>query len=266
MSWFDSQCHLKNFGDKDELPDVLERARRSEVSKMVTVGTSQKDWYTYRQLCEHNPSEIYYSAGLHPGYVNHVWEEQVSCLVDIWKSNLTPIALGEVGLDYFRLPSNKALAEEIVVHQKNAFREQLKIGIKLETSLIVHSRNAFNDCVQIIDESGFDWNRVVFHCFSEKAEQIKKLGERGGWVSFTGILTYKANEDLRDAFLKHGIDRLMIETDSPYLTPVPVRGKENEPAFLKYLGKFAAELAGMHEKEFSEKIFKNTKRFYQIGN
>ncbi len=248
------------------MPDVLERARRSEVSKMVTVGTSQKDWYTYRQLCEHNPSEIYYSAGLHPGYVNHVWEEQVSCLVDIWKSNLTPIALGEVGLDYFRLPSNKALAEEIVVHQKNAFREQLKIGIKLETSLIVHSRNAFNDCVQIIDESGFDWNRVVFHCFSEKAEQIKKLGERGGWVSFTGILTYKANEDLRDAFLKHGIDRLMIETDSPYLTPVPVRGKENEPAFLKYLGKFAAELAGMHEKEFSEKIFKNTKRFYQIGN
>ncbi|MBP52823.1 MAG: hydrolase TatD [Opitutae bacterium] len=266
MSWFDSHCHLKNFWDKDELPDVLERARRSEVSKMVTVGTSQKDWYTYRQLCEHNPSEIYYSAGLHPGYVNHVWEEQVSCLVDIWKSNLTPIALGEVGLDYFRLPSNKALAEEIVVHQKNAFREQLKIGIKLETSLIVHSRNAFNDCVQIIDESGFDWNRVVFHCFSEKAEQIKKLGERGGWVSFTGILTYKANEDLRDAFLKHGIDRLMIETDSPYLTPVPVRGKENEPAFLKYLGKFAAELAGMHEKEFSEKIFKNTKRFYQIGN
>ena len=248
------------------MPIILQSAENSEVLKMVTVGTSHEDWELYRQMAEQNPSKLYFSAGLHPLYVDQFWEVQLSRLFDIWDREPLPVALGEVGLDYYHLPKNPALAKEIVNNQKNAFREQLKFGKKLQTSLIVHSRSAFEDCVIMIDESGFDWNRVVFHCFSEKVEQINKLKERGAWVSFTGMLTYSANDELRDAFVSYGLNCLMIETDSPYLAPVPKRGKENEPAFLAHLGEYAAELVGMSTNEFSERIYGNTNSFYKIEN
>jgi TatD DNase family protein len=128
--------------------------------------------------------------------------------------------------------------------------------------VIIHSRNAFRDCVNIIDESDMDWNKVVFHCFSESTKEIMEINHRSGWVSFTGILTYKANEHLREALRATNLDRLMLETDSPYLSPIPKRGKENEPSYLPYLGSVAAKTLGLNEQEFAKQIFGNSTDFY----
>jgi TatD DNase family protein len=229
---------------------------------MVAVGTSMEDWELYEMISNRYLSNVFYSVGLHPSYVDALWENQVSDLGDYWKKDIKPLALGEVGLDYFRLPKDSAEVEKIVSLQKNAFHFQLLQAKKFNCPLIIHSRSAFEDCVKIIDQSGVDWNRVVFHCFSEGIEELRQVQARGGWVSFTGILTFKGNQNLRDAFKASNKEKVMLETDSPYLSPVPKRGKENEPAFLHYLGSSAAKILELSEKEFAEQMMNNSNHFY----
>ena len=116
--------------------------------------------------------------------------------------------------------------------KKRSLSDNLEIASVLKMPVIIHSRNAFRECVKIIDESDFDWNKVVFHCFSESTKEIMEINHRNGWVSFTGILTYKANEHLREALRATDLDRLMLETDSPYLAPIPKEEKKmNHPTF-----------------------------------
>jgi TatD DNase family protein len=260
--WFDTHCHLQRFYDRGDLDKVLSRSFESGVNKMVTVGTSMEDWELYAMISNRYLSTVFYSVGLHPSYADSTWEHQVSGLKNYWKKEVKPLALGEVGLDYFRLPKDKAKAEKIVGYQKSALRHQLLQAKELNCPVIIHSRNAFEDCVNMIDESGVNWNRVVFHCFSEGIEQLMQIQIRGGWVSFTGILTFKGNRNLRDAFKATDKEKVMLETDSPYLAPVPKRGKENEPSYLHYLGSSGAEILELPEKEFSEQIMNNSNHFY----
>ena len=260
--WFDSHCHLKIFSDREDVENVIIRAIDSRVLKMITVGTSPKDWKLYANLVEKYDDQIEYTVGLHPSYVSSTWENEIGTLSDYWGLNRAPVALGEIGLDYFRLPKDKSLASEVVDFQKGAFRKQLEIASELKMPVIIHSRNAFWDCVNIIDESEMDWNKVVFHCFSESTKEIMEINHRSGWVSFTGILTYKANEHLREALRATNLDRLMLETDSPYLPPIPKRGEENEPSYLPHLGSVAATTLGLNEQEFAKQIFGNSTDFY----
>ena len=174
------------------------------------------------------------------------------------------VAVGEIGLDYFRLPKDAGDAEVVKEQQGLAFSYQLSFAKERGLPVIVHSRNAFEDCLTLIDNSGVDWNKVVFHCFSEGVTQMEQLKERGGRASFTGILTFGKNDPLREAALRQGMENLMIETDSPYLAPEPRRGKVNEPAFLRYLGQFAARLFDVSEDLLAEKTFENTCDFYGI--
>ena len=130
--------------------------------------------------------------------------------------------------------------------------------------LVVHSRGAFAECVAMIDASGFDWSRVVFHCFTEGPVEMAELTKRGGYGSFTGVITYKNAEAVRAASLAQGLDRLMIETDAPYLTPMPHRGKPNEPTYLRHTAEFCAELFGVSRERFAEVTTANAKRFFGI--
>ena len=170
--------------------------------------------------------------------------------------------MGEVGLDYFRLPKCQQDAKSNIQFQKQAFELQLQIAADLDSPVVIHSRSAFEDCVQMIDQSKVAWSKVVFHCFSGTMEQMSKINERGGWISFTGILSYGANQELREVFKQCNLDRVMLETDSPYLAPVPKRGQENTPAYLAFLGSFAAKILGMDELEFAKKVYANSEEFY----
>jgi TatD DNase family protein len=175
------------------------------------------------------------------------------------------VALGECGLDRFHLPKDAAQADAIFAWQRAAFQAQLAIAKRLNAVVVVHSRGAFSECVAMIDASGVDWRRVVFHCFTEGPAEIQQLNERGGVGSFTGILTYKTAENVRQAAKAQGLDRFMVETDAPYLTPMPHRGKPNVPAFVRHTAEYAAkDVFGIGYDALAAASTANAQRFFGL--
>lgn len=178
-----------------------------------------------------------------------------------------PVALGECGLDRFHLPKDDPeQAERLFGWQKAAFAAQLALAKRLACPVVVHSRGAFRECVELIDAAGIEWRKVVFHCFAEGPAEMAELVRRGGWGSFTGIITYKNAEAVRAAALAQGIDRLMLETDAPYLTPMPNRGKPNEPSYLRHTAEFCAGLFAMDYSKLVDATSDNARTFYGLGS
>jgi len=234
------------------------------ITKVVTIGTSPEDWASHREACMKDLELIAYTVGLHPGSVKGEWEDDVRQLSAFFMPPHPPVAIGEIGLDFFRLPENPVEAGEVILRQEEAFRYQLLLAKELKTPVVVHSRDAFSETVKLIDESGVDWTRVVFHCFSYGAEEVAVLNERGGRASFTGLVTYKNAPEIREAMVKQGVERLMLETDSPYLAPEPHRGKTNEPAFVADIGRRCARELGMSEDELARRTSENVREFFGL--
>src|SRR5690606_1342374 len=149
------------------------------------------------------------------------WEKQAAQIESFFQSATPPVALGETGLDRFHLSKDPETAEREISLQKFALRAQLQIAKKLNLPIVIHSRGAFQECVSELDTSGVAWDKVVFHCFTEGADSMRILRDRGGRGSFTGVLTYKNADEVRDSARFQGLDLLMIETDVPYLSPAP---------------------------------------------
>ncbi len=274
----DTHTHLESFARRGELPGILTRARAAGLEAMVSIGTDTDDWSLYRDLARDHAGFVHYTAGLHPCSVGEDWAGRTAQLEGFWgragtplpveartESAPYPVALGEIGLDRFHLPKdNPAEAERILGWQKEAFAEQLRLAKKLGCLIVVHSRGAFAECVEMIDASGVAWDRVVFHCFTEGPAEMAELNRRGGYGSFTGIITYKTADAIRAAALAQGLDRLMIETDAPYLTPMPHRGKPNEPAYLKHTAEFCAGVFGVSYARLAEVTTANARRFFGL--
>ncbi len=266
MGLIDTHTHLDGFLTGGSLPGVLRRAREAGLEGMIAIGTAPDDWDLHRGIARDNPGYVHATVGLHPCAVDAGWEGAVSRIAGYWEtgSGPRPVALGECGLDRFHLPKDAAEAEKVYAWQRGAFAAQLGLARKLGCPLVVHSRGAFADCIAMIAESGVDWGRVVFHCFSEGPAEIAVLNERGGRGSFTGILTYKNADSVRAAAKAQGAGRLMVETDAPYLAPVPHRGKPNEPAYVAHIGDYAAELLGMPREELAAVTTANARSFFGI--
>jgi TatD DNase family protein len=208
--------------------------------------------------------------------VEERWEQAVEQIEGFWagaaatdagRKPALPVALGEIGLDRFHLPKDDtAAAERIFAWQRGAFAAQLEIAKRLGCPVVVHSRGAFAESVAMIDASGVDWTKVVFHCFTEGEAEMAELMRRGGYGSFTGVITYKSAENVRAAAKAQGLARLMIETDAPYLTPMPHRGKPNEPAFVRHTAEFCAKVVmGVTEEEFAAVTTANARRFFGLN-
>jgi TatD DNase family protein len=264
MEFIDSHCHLHGFQRKSELGAVIERAAAAGVTRFITVGTSPEDWVAYREMHAAHAGTIDYTVGLHPCYVEEGWDEAVSQLSAFFMPPHPPVALGEIGLDYFHLPKDPIQAGEVIIQQEAAFRQQLMLASELMCPVIIHSREAFADCVKLIDESGVEWSRIVFHCFTYGADEMAQIRERGGRASFTGIATYKSAKAVCEAIRKQGIDELMLETDCPYLTPEPHRGKPNEPAYIPHIAERCAEALAIDLETLAERTFENTVRFFDL--
>ncbi len=277
----DTHTHLETFARRGELAGILSRAKATGLEAMVTIGTDTDDWSLYRDLAREHAGFVFYTAGLHPCSVGEDWAGRVAQLEGFWgrasrpdeprsrtahpEDSPYPVALGEIGLDRFHLPKdNPAEAEKILGWQKAAFAEQLGLAKTLGCPVVVHSRGAFAECVEMIDASGVAWGKVVFHCFTEGPAEMAELTRRGGYGSFTGIITYKTAEAIRAAALAQGLDRLMIETDAPYLTPMPHRGKPNEPAYLKHTAEFCAGVFGVSPERLAEATTANARRFFGL--
>lgn len=266
MKLIDTHTHLDGFAARGELSAVLARAEAAGVDQMIAIGTTTDDWEVHRELARAHGPRIRFSVGLHPCAVEVNWAEAVGRIEGFWSgTGLKPVALGECGLDRFHLPKNDpGRAAEMFGWQKAAFRVQLEIVRRLGCPLVVHSRGAFQECVELIEASGVAWERVVFHCFTEGAAEMAELTRRGGYGSFTGVLTYKSAENVRAAARAQGLERLMLETDAPFLTPMPHRGKPNEPALMKHTAEYAAGLFGVNLEEIAAVSTRNARAFFGI--
>jgi TatD DNase family protein len=270
MGLVDTHTHLESFARKgpDVLAGALTRARAAGVDAIITIGTSPDDWALYRGIaCEHAADGfVRYTVGLHPCSVDATWAEALAQVEAFWSGEQPrPVALGEIGLDRFHLPKDLAEADKIFAWQRAAFAEGLAQAKRLGCAVVIHSRGAFAECVEMIDASGVDWTRVVFHCFAEGAAEMAELTRRGGFGSFTGILTYKSAENVRAAAKAQGLSRFMLETDAPYLTPMPHRGKPNEVAYVRHTAEYAAsEVFGVSYEEIARVSSENARKFFGI--
>ncbi len=275
-------------------PGVLDRALAAGIEQLITVATDAADAALYYDLAEQFPGRLFSTVGLHPCHVAEDWEAQVDALAGLWATYrprrnshpsrvpenpvpLTPpepaptplppptvVAYGEIGLDNFHLPSGLAERETVRQRQQAAFRTQLTMIRDDTLPVVIHSRQAAAEVVAEIDAAGLDWQRVVLHCFTDGPEELAPVMERGGRASFTGVLTFKAAHAVRAAALLQGLDRLMLETDSPYLAPEPVRGRPCEPAYLAHTAACAATLFGLSMAEIATITTANARAFFRL--
>lgn len=265
MELIDSHTHLDRFARAGELPAVLERAAAAGVVEMITVGTEPEDWALYAELAREHRGRVHFTVGLHPCSVEADWREAVDQLGGFLDGPVRPVAIGETGLDRFHLPKkDKEAAERLFAWQRDAFRAHLDVAQKAGLPVVVHSRGAAAECIALIDEAGFDWRRVVFHCFADGPEEMAQLKTRGGRGSFTGIITYKSAENVRQAAALQGLERVMVETDAPYLTPEPHRGKRNEPALVVHTAERLAAVLGVSLEELAAVSTRNARAFFAL--
>jgi len=264
LTLVDTHTHLDSAAKSGGLPGLVRRARAAGVDWMIAIGTAPDDWELNRDIMRENRGCVRHTVGLHPCNVDGAWEAAVSGLARFWEASPgdSPVALGECGLDRFHLPKEPGEAGRLLGLQKAAFAEQLSIARRLGCPVVIHSRGAFRECVEMIDASGVDWTKVVFHCFSEGEDEIRELVSRGGRGSFTGILTYKNADPVRAAARAQGLGRLMVETDAPYLAPAPLRGKPNESAYLRLTAEYAAGLFGVTLEELAAATTATAREFY----
>ena len=265
IQFTDTHAHLDEYIKNNELEAILKNAEMAKVNRIITIGTCREDWELYAKLNTQTQKSIHYTVGLHPGYVDDQWEQDIETIKTFFSPQspyLKPIGLGEIGLDAFHLPEDPLLAEKNLALQRLALEAQLDFLKNLSCPIVIHSRQLFTECLQFIDKSGINPKRFVFHCFVEGPDEAKQLIERGISASFTGIITYKNAEKVRQALKIFGLENFMLETDCPFLTPVPHRGERNEPAYVWHVAEAAAHLFGVSLETISIHTEHCVRRFW----
>jgi TatD DNase family protein len=256
LQLIDTHAHLTFDGLIENIDAVLERSRQAGVIGWVTVGTSPDENPKCIELAQKYDG-MYAAIGYHPHYAKDISAENLAELKELAKQSKV-IAIGEIGLD-FHYNFSKQDA------QKDIFMQQLRIASDLNLPVIVHSREAFKETVEILDQFKDKLKRVVFHCFGGNAQEAKFLVERGFYISFTGVITFKSAAIAREAVKEVPLDRLMIETDCPYMSPDPMRKQKlNEPALMVHTAAKITEIKGITLDEFAAAVTKTTKIFFEI--
>jgi len=257
MGLIDSHAHLTFPELVDQVAEVLQRAREAGVERVITVATDLADARRAVDLAERHPDRIDVAAGFHPHEAGQVTDETFSAMAALW-AHPKVVALGEMGLDYHYDFADRAL-------QRSVFGRQLTEAAARVEPIVVHCREALDDTIRILLEHGFERRPVVFHCFTGSAEEAARIAGHGWRISFTGVVTFKKSDALRDVARAYPAEHLMIETDAPYLSPEPVRGRRpNEPAFLAHTARCLAELRGGPFAELAEQTARNTREFFEL--
>ncbi|MYE36971.1 MAG: TatD family deoxyribonuclease [Rhodobacteraceae bacterium] len=249
----DSHCHLDFPEFLEELDQVIERARQAGVNRMVTICTKPSKNRATLDIVEQYP-EVYFAQGIHPHYA--ATEPKLS-VDELLALSVHPkmIGIGESGLDYY-------YTKETAKSQQDSFLNHIMASQVSGLPLIVHSRNADEDMASILKrEYGKKPFSCVMHCFSSGRKLAEECLEMGFYLSFSGILTFRSAIELQEIFLSTPRDKILIETDSPYLAPVPFRGKRNEPAFVSKIADFGASLLNLEKEAFAELT---TTNFYRL--
>jgi len=256
MQLIDTHCHLTFEPLSDDVTAVLERSRAAGVTSWITVGTSVGDSGRVVELAGRIDG-LSATVGIHPHGAKDAREEALAQIREL-AGRPKVVAIGETGLD-FHYNFSKQPA------QKEVFAAHLEIARQLDLPVVVHSRNAFDETMEILDRSGKGLRGVVFHCFGGDADQARAVLDRGYYISFTGVVTFKNAHIARQAAQVVPIERLMIETDCPYMSPEPMRKqKVNEPALMVHTARFLAELKEMELADFAARTKANSVAFFGL--
>jgi len=256
MELIDTHCHLTFEQLAGDVEQILQRSRAAGVTGWITVGTDTQQNRKAVELAD-KFENMYAAVGFHPHDAKDLTSRTLTELKKL-AQNENVVAIGETGLDFhynFSKPPE----------QIRAFAQQLKIARELNLPVIVHSREAFDETIDILEQFGSGVKRVVFHCFGGSAQQAKIVLDYGFYISFTGVVTFKNTEALRKTAKIVPLDRLMVETDCPYMSPEPMRKQKiNEPALMLHTARCLAELKQMDLADFAKKITTVSRNFFDL--
>lgn len=255
MNLIDAHCHLtyEQFADIDA---VIGRSIDAGVTGWITIGTDVEESAKAADLANRFEN-MFATVAIHPHEAKSADASAISKLKEL-SQNKKVVAIGETGLDFHYEYSTRQ-------QQRDSFIKHLELAAELNLPVVIHSREAFDETMEILEKHRGKLKGVVFHCFSGSVEQAKMVLEKGWFISLTGVVTFKNANKTREVAKLVPLERLMIETDSPYLSPEPVRKqKVNEPALLVHTAKFIAELRGMALTDFAGQVTATTKQFFGL--
>ncbi|MBI4716958.1 MAG: TatD family hydrolase [Planctomycetes bacterium] len=255
MALFDSHAHLTYPELLGQIDAVIARCDAAGVERTITVGTSLAEIDKALALAERFPGRVLVAAGIHPHEAGKVTQATWAPLAKAWEHPAV-VAFGEMGLDYHYDFADRGA-------QREAFARQLGLAAGRDKPIVIHSREALPDTVAVLREHGFQGRPVVFHCFTGNAEEAARIAAEGWRISFTGIVTFKRSTELQAIARDYPAEKLMIETDAPYLSPEPVRGRRPcEPAFVAHTARFLAALRGVDYDQLAALTSANTCSFF----
>lgn len=256
----DSHCHIDGPEYNADREEVIARAREAGVTTMLNVGTGDPHSGAFERAVElaEKHAEVYCAIGVHPHDATLFDATAEKRLVDLARQSKRVVAWGEIGLDYHYDHSPRDVQREV-------FRRQLAIARELKVPVVIHSREADDDTISILRDELAGYNRAgVLHCFGGSLQMAKDALDLGFFISFAGNLTFKKAEDLRAIACEVPLDRLLVETDCPYLTPVPFRGKRNEPARVVETARCLAELKHVELADVAQVTTENFRKLFRV--
>ncbi|HJV30765.1 MAG TPA: TatD family hydrolase [Bacillales bacterium] len=252
---FDTHAHLNAEQYNEDLEEVIARAKDEGVATMVVVGFDRPTIQRAIELADQYDF-IYASVGWHPVDAIDMTEEDLKWIEEL-SSHPKVVALGEMGLDYYWDKSPKDIQQEV-------FRKQIRLAKKVKLPIIIHNREATSDIIEILKEEGAEEVGGIMHCFSGSPEIAKECVKMNFYISLGGPVTFKNAKKPKEVAAEIPLDKLLIETDCPYLTPHPFRGKRNEPSYVKLVAEEIAHIKGVTFEEIAEATTKNAKKLFDI--
>jgi TatD DNase family protein len=262
--FYDTHAHLDYPEYADDLPQVIQRAEQAGIRKVITIGTDLESSARAVKLAEIYPS-VFAAVGWHPSRASEAPEDFRSTLRE-WARHPKVVAIGETGLDYHHLPSEKpeftkSDDEQYKLKQAAVFRQQLEVAAEVGLNCVIHQRDALEPILEQMKP--FEGRvRGVFHCFVDDSAVMERILTMNSLVSFTGIVTFKNAQNVRQTLAATPLDQFMLETDCPYLAPVPYRGKRCEPAYVKEIAELAAQVKGYSMDELSRATCATAEKFF----
>lgn len=251
LRWTDDHCHVHFRGaPAEQVADVVADARAGGVHRMITVGCDLEDSRAAIAAAAAHP-DVFATAGVHP----HEAKDGIDGL-EALLGEADVVAVGECGLDYFYEHSPRDVQREV-------FAAQIAMAFRHDLALVIHTRDAWDDTFDVLAAEGTP-DRTIFHCFTGGVDEARRCLDLGAMLSFSGIVTFKQSDDLRAAAALCPLDRLLVETDSPYLTPHPHRGERNRPALVRYVGAGVAAAKGIPVADVARATWDNATRTYRL--
>ncbi|MGX2967723.1 TatD family hydrolase [Ursidibacter sp. B-7004-1] len=253
----DSHCHLDSLDYETrhkDVDEVIENAKNRGVQHLISICTTVGRFEAMKQLTAHR-SDVSLSCGVHPLNVEDEPFDYEKLLAYVQDPRV--VAVGETGLDYHYTPETKAL-------QQSLFEQQIEIAKQVKKPLVIHTRSAREDTMHFLEKGNAQECGGVLHCFTEDWNMAKRALDIGFYISISGIITFRNAEELRDVARKVPLDRLLVETDSPYLAPIPYRGKPNQPAYVREVCEYLATLKGVSVEQMAEMTTQNVQRLFNL--